>query len=97
MAEDGKERRNDPRPMDMEEYDRLKGLGVKDILEEARREAVMGLYLKVKAGDASAAELAVLRNLLRDNGMIMGFGDDNPQGPIQQIGFHLPDLEDDQD
>lgn len=95
--------RNDPNPVDLEELDKLKGMGVKEMLEEARKQLVMQLLLKVKAGDASASELAVLRNLLRDNGMILGFTDtpsgeteaEQGGGLVSPVGFQLPDLEDD--
>lgn len=93
---------NNPPAVDEDEYDRISKLTIKELLEEARLGAIRTLLLKVRNHEASAAELAVLRNLLRDNGLIMGF--DNPEEDLQgggetthAIGFHLPDLDPDEE
>lgn len=78
---------NDPCPTD------LRDLGVREMLEEARRAAVALLLEKVKCGEATAAELAVLRNMLRDNGLIMGFEYAGDAPPSDRIGFELPELD----
>lgn len=87
---------NNPPAVDQEEFDRISKLSLKELLEEARMGAVRTLLLKVMNHEASAAELAVLRNLLRDNGLILGLDGDmeeaTGEGPAA-IGFHLPDLE----
>jgi hypothetical protein len=84
---------------DPEELEKLRALGVKGILERARLEAVIQLLLKVEVGEASPSELAVLRNLLRDNGIVMGLdmggGDKDDDEGDQAMGFHLPTLQDD--
>lgn len=50
----------------------LEGLSLKEVLEQGQVELLRGLVAKVKAGTASHQEAAILRNLLRDNGMVMG-------------------------
>jgi hypothetical protein len=90
---------NHPPAIDPEELDRLKGLSLKELLEEARLAAVRTLLIKVQHHEASAAELAVLRNLLRDNGLIMGLdAEEGHEGSsAEAMGFHLPDLQPDDD
>src|SRR4051812_28514286 len=82
---------NGPPPIDDAEMERLSKLDMKGLLEEGRKAIVMTLLMKVKTGIASAAEMAVLRNLLRDNGLIMGFdGDEGGSGEVartEAIGF----------
>lgn len=95
---------NAPPLVDPEELARLKAMGLKDMLVEARLAAIRQLLLKVSSMEASAAEIAVLRNLLRDNGMILGLdnlGDalDGGKEPptTYAMGFALPELDDDMD
>lgn len=85
---------NPPASPLMEEVAKLAALGEVSLLEEARRHAIRLLLAKLRLGEISAPELAVLRNLLRDNGLVMGF--DQPPSPEEEatrgaIGFHLPD------
>lgn len=86
-------------PSLMDEVEKLKELGEVNLLEEARRAAIRLLLAKLNTGEISASELAVLRNLLRDNGMVMGFDqpEDEKADDAQRIGFHLPDLSDPDD
>lgn len=82
----------------MDEVERLKELGAVDLLVQAREASIRLLLAKLNRGEISAGELAVLRNLLRDNGMVMGLDqpeDEPDEGP--KIGFHLPDLSEDPD
>lgn len=99
-AEDGGEAfdgRNSVADPLAEELERLKALGEVDMLEEARKAAIRLLLAKTNLGTISAAEQAVLRNLLRDNGLVMGL-DQPPEPPgANPMGFHLPDLGDDLD
>ena len=86
-------------PSLMDEVEKLKELGEVNLLEEARRAAIRLLLAKLNTGGISASELAVLRNLLRDNGMVMGLDqpEDEKADDAQRIGFHLPDLSDPDD
>ncbi len=81
-----------------DEVERLRELGDIDMLKEARVASIRLLLAKLNLGEISAAEHAVLRNLLRDNGMVLGMDqppeDDTPTSPV---GFHLPDLSADED
>jgi hypothetical protein len=78
-----------------DEVERLKEIGEVNLLEEARKASIRLLLAKLNLGDISAPELAVLRNLLRDNGMIINYDPGAEERP-SQVGFHLPDLEDDE-
>jgi hypothetical protein len=82
-----------------DEMARLAGLGAKEMLEEARLASIRLLLAKVNTGRASAPEIAVLRNLLRDNGMILDM--DDPEGTGGEVanptGFQLPHLDHDDD
>lgn len=70
------------------------------LLEEMHKEMLAQLLVKLKAGQASHQELAVMRNLLRDNGLTMAVKpaiEHEPSG--NRIGFipprpELPDLGD---
>jgi hypothetical protein len=91
-----------PPLVDPEELERLRGMNLKAMLVEARLAAVRQLLLKVNANEASAAEIAVLRNLLRDNGMILGLDGLGDGGLMEddtspRMGFALPQLTDDYD
>ena len=49
----------------------LRGEDREDLLREAHKELLVLLTAKLKAGTATHQELAILRNLLRDNGMVI--------------------------
>lgn len=62
------------------------------LLEELQLATVNDLLRKVRAGEATAAELGVARNLLRDNNMQV-----KPSGhsPLEALGHALPSFEED--
>lgn len=51
--------------------EQLKAMEFSELLEIARREMIEDLMVRVRLGLASHQDLAVLRNLLKDNGMTM--------------------------
>lgn len=76
----------------MDEVERLKPIGEVDLLKEARAATIRLLLAKLNTGEISAAELAVLRNLLRDNGMVIVPMEQEEDPEPNKMGFHLPDL-----
>jgi hypothetical protein len=77
VDEDGDEApgRNDPNPRDFEALDTIKELeqkGVPELLEMAHKAMLVDLMAKLKMGQISHQEAAILRNMLRDNGMVLG-------------------------
>lgn len=71
---------------------------LRDILKEGQKVLLQDLVDRVKSGKATHQEKAVLRNLLRDNGMFLlgpGEGDENKKPPPP--ASDLPDLPDPED
>lgn len=62
------------------------------ILEELQLATVTDLLRKIRSGEATAAELGVARNLLRDNNMQV-----KPTGksPLEALGHALPAFDED--
>lgn len=54
----------------------LSSMSVEDLLKDARKHLLIFLLNAVKTGMATPQEMAVLRALLKDNGMVMGFVED---------------------
>lgn len=63
-----------PGSITQDEHDLLATLRIKDVgqlLVEAHRSLLIELLVKLQTNKATHQELAILRNLLRDNGMIL--------------------------
>lgn len=62
------------------------------VLEELQLETIQQLLDRVRSGEATAAELGVARNLLRDNNMQV-----KPTGnsPLEKLGSELPAFDED--
>lgn len=76
-------------------------LSTADILRLTHKKMLEGLLLKVELGEATHQELAILRNLLKDNGMILGVPPVDPAGntapPQASLPvFDKPDWEEDE-
>lgn len=54
-----------------EEYSALLNKSVKEILEEGQKALFARLVARCRAGVASHQELAILRNVLKDNGLVL--------------------------
>lgn len=64
-----------------EEDEALEGMDLNDLMVEARKDLFKDLLKAVRGGYATPAEKNVLRQMLKDNGMVMGaLPDDPPQG-----------------
>lgn len=88
-------------PRDMEELDLpqdepLEDNNVQELLEAAHKELLMDLLKKLRSGEIGHQELSILRNFLRDNGMVISplaqNWEDNPPEPGGTTT--LPDLAD---
>lgn len=81
----------------LEEYDRelaaekeLAGLDVKELLALGQEILLRQLLVRVKAGTASHQEQAILRNMLRDSGMVLKLDNEPPPAAREE----LPELHD---
>ncbi|WP_269929936.1 hypothetical protein [Aminobacter sp. HY435] len=83
----------DPNAPDVEagEFDRLMGMSVEDILREGQKALFANLVGKVRSGKANHQEKAILRNILKDNGLTLGIPPDAPREEVAPLD--LPDFE----
>ena len=75
--------------------DVLNKMGVEGVLQKGHESLLRLLVAKTAAGTASHQELAILRNILRDNGMVLGKvleGRDVKPLPLPDTG-DIPELE----
>lgn len=81
--------------------DRMADLSLEDVVRASHASLLRRLTAKVELGTATHQQMAILRNLLRDNGMTMGMtgiktidGEALP-GPIQPLPrLEAPDYDD---
>ncbi len=79
------------------EYQRLMGLSVQDILREGQKELFARLVMACRSGEASHQELAILRNILKDNGLTLGIPPEQPVTVGAEEIADLPDFEEPDD
>ncbi len=72
-------------------FDELMGKSVEDILKEGQKALFARLVGRVRSGLANHQEKAILRNILKDNGLTLGIPPETPRA-IEQAP--LPDFED---
>lgn len=70
--------------------DGLEGMDLNAIMQRARRAAIINLTRLVEHGQATPADMSVLRALLKDNGMVMG----DPYSPAKEDATGEPGEED---
>lgn len=70
----------------------MDGLSETDILLRARRALLSHLAMKAEEGSITVNEMAVLRNLLRDNGLVFA-ADPIPKHDPAVPAVELPDLD----
>lgn len=75
------------------EYDVLIGLDVADILREGQKALFGRLVAAVRAGTASHQQQAILRNILKDNGMTLGIPPETGQQQVREE-MPLPEFDD---
>lgn len=74
----------------------LDGLSVDDILRAGQRALFLQLVTKARALTANHQELAILRNILKDNGMTLGIPPEKPaatEAPMDLPTYDRPDYE----
>nr|WP_316651545.1 hypothetical protein [uncultured Gellertiella sp.] len=77
-------------------YAQFEGKSVQDILREGQKALFIDLVVAVRSGKASHNEKAILRNLLKDNGLVLGIPPDEPltrNAPVDLPDFDVPDYE----
>ena len=86
--------RTDPNLLDT--IKKLEGLSMEDLLKRSQKKQLVDLLAKLEAGLISHQENAILRNLLRDNGMVMGAVPRPPEagGMRETSGPSLPTYDD---
>lgn len=62
------------------EYLQLMDKSIEDILREGQKALFARLVSSCRAGTASHQELAILRNILKDNGLTLGIPPERPAG-----------------
>jgi hypothetical protein len=80
-----------------EDFARLMGMSVKEILETGQKALFADLVSRVRSGAASHQEKAILRNILKDTGLSMlGLApdkDEPKEAPMELPEFPDPDYE----
>lgn len=71
------------------EYLSLMDKSIEDILREGQKALFARLVSSCRAGTASHQELAILRNILKDNGLTLGIPPEKPNGGGDRLP--LPD------
>lgn len=77
-------------PDDAGEFDALMGLSVEDILREGQKVLFARLVGRVRSGSANHQEMAILRNILKDNGLTLGIPPEQSSQP-EGAPMDLPD------
>lgn len=78
------------------EYDALMGKSVQEILQEGQKALFARLVGRVRLGKASHQEAAILRNLLKDNGLTLGIPPEKAAPAVREEA-PLPDFPDPED
>lgn len=75
------------------EYERLVGMSVNDILREGQKALFARLVGLCRSGSASHQEMAILRNILKDNGLVLGIPPEKAAA-VEAAPVDLPRYED---
>ena len=80
---------------ELEVYADLEGLSIDDILRQGQKALFIQLVGRCRSGKANHQEMAILRNLLRDNGLTLGIPPEaKDTGPAMDLpSFDKPDYE----
>lgn len=65
------------------------GLKIEDVLQDLHTELAQKLLEKIQSGEATAADLSVARQFLKDNGIDSDKPED-PENPFTQLTNSLP-------
>lgn len=75
---------------EQEDFEGLRGLDVQEILRIGQKDLFARLVSKVRSGRASHQESAILRNLLKDNGLTLGLPQGNREDAAPEEPVELP-------
>lgn len=83
--------------MPEENFDDLWGMSVEQILMEGKKALFVQLVGRCRSGTASHQEMAILRNVLKDNGLTLGIPPEQSatatEAPMDLPEFGKPDYE----
>jgi hypothetical protein len=77
-----------------QDFERLMGMSVQDVLRDGQKALFADLVGLVRSGNANHQEKAILRNILKDNGLTLGIPPDKPEpteAPLPLPEFQDPD------
>jgi len=74
------------------DFSDLEGKSVEEVLKEGQRQLFIQLVGRVRAGEANHQEMAILRNLLKDNGLTLGIPQEAPAEQSEPLD--LPEFDD---
>ncbi|KAB2661446.1 hypothetical protein F9K91_24930 [Brucella tritici] len=74
----------------VDEDDALEELSLEDIMKEGRKLLFIDLYRAVKGGYATPAEKNTFRQMLKDNGMVLGDPEEGARGGENRPKAELP-------
>lgn len=72
---------------------KIPSLSTQDILRLAHKKLLGNLLEKLEDGSITHQEMAILRNVMKDNGMILGVPPIDPAGPAAPLPAALPSFE----
>lgn len=75
-------------------YAEFEGKTFEEILRGGQKALVIDLVVAVRSGTASHNEKAILRNLLKDNGLTLGIAPEAPSAEQRKAPVDLPQFED---
>lgn len=81
---------------DKPDFSDLEGMSLEDILRAGQKALFVQLVGKARSGTASHQELAILRNALRDNGLVLGIAPEPEaatEAPADLPDFDKPEWE----
>lgn len=86
------------RQIERDEKQRLDNLPIEEVIRRGHEELLRTLVAKSTAGTISHQEMAILRNMLRDNGMTLGVPPKDadlpkPEQPADLPTYSKPDYE----
>lgn len=76
-----------------QDFQELMGMSLEDILREGQKVLFARLVTKCRAGVASHNEMAILRNVLKDNGLTLGIPPEDGSSVAQRQAVDLPEFD----
>lgn len=73
------------------DFQELMGMSLEDILREGQKALFARLVTRCRAGQASHQEMAILRNVLKDNGLTLGIPPEDGSVVRREAPLDLPE------